>query len=184
MATTTTTTRRRLPEKKGFEAACLHFVRNYAGKNYLKALAKFISRETGVAYVIVGYPDSPQLNHAKSAVMLAKGKFVIDYGYDLQGTPCENVMGRNCCYYPSNIQQMFPLDLELRHFGIQSYIGMPVYGIGQKPIGMLVLMDSKTIGNPSEIEKGLIVLIPRTARELEIFLLDKARTETEAEAAE
>ena len=146
------------------------YVNGYKGKNFFKDLAKLLADSTGVCYVLVGYPCNPEMTQIRTAVLLAKGKFIEDYSYPLNGTPCENVVGRSCCYYPSNIQMMFPNDAELRHLGIESYIGLPVPGADGKPLGLIALMDTKLIQNPAEIEAGLKTLIPRVGKQLSKLL--------------
>lgn len=142
------------------------FAAGYKGKSFLKDVTRYLAEYTGVCYVLVGYPANAEMTQISAAVLYAKGNFIEDYSYPLSGTPCENVVGRSCCYYPSNIQKMFPNDEELKHLGIESYIGLPIPGPDGKPLGLVALMDSKLIQNPSQIEEGLKILKDKIAKEL------------------
>jgi hypothetical protein len=155
-----------LPDDQEYWEIWSSFIKNYKGRSLLKDLCKCISATTGVSYVLIGYPDNAEMSHIRTAVLYADGKFVNDYSYPLGGTPCENVVGRSCCYYPSNIQQMFPNDAELKHLGIESYIGLPVLASDGKPLGLIALMDKKLIQNPGKIEAGLKSIAPMVTREL------------------
>ena len=149
-----------------FAQECKKFAATYKGSNFFKSMAKLIAKHTGVTYVLVGFPLDGNFNRIRTAVLFAGGKFVEKYEYDLYGTPCENVIGRNCCYYPTNIKQMFPEDKELEHLNIDSYLGLPVFDTTNKAVGLVAIMDSKIITNPTSVEKGLNELTPRIAEEL------------------
>ncbi len=149
-----------------FALDCENFANSYRGKDFFPALARLIAEKTGVSYVLVGYPTGEDLSVIKTTVLYAAGKLVEGFEYSLYGTPCENVIGRNCCYYPSGIQQMFPGDKELKELGIESYLGLPVFDKNNKTAGLLVLMDNKLIKNAARLEKALQTLTPRIAREL------------------
>lgn len=152
--------------KSDFVSACEKFTNIKRSKNYFKDLALFLAKQTGVNYVLVGYPENSDMSRIKTSVLYAGGKFIDSYSYTLTGTHCENVMGRNCCYYPSNIQQMFPHDEELKTMSIESYIGLPIFTESNEPLGLLAMMDTKLIQNPKDIQAGLQILIDPIAKEL------------------
>lgn len=83
------------------------YVNNYAGDAFFADLAQRIASDAGVSYVLIGHllPEDP--SKIKTVVLVAKGKVVGNMTYSLYGTPCENVVGRNCCYFPSSVQKMF-----------------------------------------------------------------------------
>lgn len=166
---TKTTKHETQPVKLDFIPACEKFSKLKRGKNFFKDLATFLAEQTGVTYVLVGYPENSDMTRIKTSVLYAGGKFIDSYSYTLIGTPCENVIGRNCCYYPSNIQTMFPHDEELKTLSIESYIGLPLFSQNNHPVGLLALMDTKLIQNPKEIQEGLKHLVAPIAEELRKF---------------
>lgn len=145
---------------------CVTFTGLYRGDNYFNDLALFLAEKTGVEYVLIGYLENGQMNKVSTVALYAHGKLVNNMSYTLAGTPCENVMGRNCCYYPSGVQQMFPGDKELQELNIDSYIGAPLFDNDKNPLGIIVLMNSKKIGNAGIIEKALDAIASRTENEL------------------
>lgn len=167
METTTETQSSSCIKLDSFADECRKFAETYKGNQFFRAMARFIAKNTGVSYVLVGYPIQGDLNRIRTAVLYAGGKFVEKYEYDLYGTPCENVIGRNCCYYPTNIQNLFPEDKELENLNIDSYLGLPVFGSDEKPCGLLVVMDSQIIRHAGKVEEGLQALTQRVARELQ-----------------
>ncbi len=149
---------------------CASFASAYSGNNYFTDLAEFLAKETDVEYVLIGYLNNGHATTVTTAALFAHGKIVDNMVYSLAGTPCENVMGRNCCYYPVNVQQMFPNDKELQELNINSYIGAPLFDTEKNPLGIVVLMDSETIPNAGILEKALEAIAPRTEIELQLYL--------------
>jgi hypothetical protein len=56
-------------------------------------------------------------------VFLAKGQYVPDIQYPLVGSLCEYVVNEGFCAFPSRVQDQFPENQALRHFGVDSYAG-------------------------------------------------------------
>jgi hypothetical protein len=52
---------------------------------------------------------------------------------ELEGTPCENVVGKALCCYPDRIQERFPRDLFLSERGVESYVGTPLFDNQHRP---------------------------------------------------
>lgn len=145
---------------------CASFAKNYSSGQFFNDLALFLADKTGVEFVLIGHLENGQVNKVNTLALYAHGKLVDNMSYTLAGTPCENVMGRNCCYYPSGVQQMFPEDKELQDLNIDSYIGVPLFDSNKNPLGIIVLMHSRKITGAALIEKALSAVIPRTEMEL------------------
>lgn len=149
---------------------CLRFVEHYDGDDYFGDLALFIADKINVSFVLIGYL-LPENNHKiRTVVLVAKGAIVDNMTYSLYGTPCENVVGRNCCYFPSNVKKLFPDDKELQDLNIESYIGSPLFGESKQPLGLIVLMNETIIKNAASVEKALQVISTRTERALQKYV--------------
>ena len=96
-----------------------------------------------------------------------KGKIIENFEYDLKDTPCQNVLNRNICTYPDNLQKTFPKDYLLADMGVESYIGIPLFGEGKNPLGVLVILHSKPITNVGYMESIVKAFSVRVAAELE-----------------
>ena len=75
--------------------------------------------------------------------MWANGELVENFEYNLKDTPCEIVWRGKSCYYPNNIQKLFPKDKLLVEMGIESYLGVPLHDNEKKSGGLLVVMHNK-----------------------------------------
>ncbi len=150
--------------------SCREFITGYAGTNFLTDVSLFLAEQLGVSYVLIGHLLPGDTNKIKTVVLIAKGNVVDNMTYALYGTPCENVVGRNCCYFPAKVQALFPDDKELQDLNIESYIGSPLFRSTGEPLGLVVLMNETIIKNAQSVEKALAVLSPRVQEELAKYL--------------
>jgi len=136
------------------------FANNYSGYSFANDVAKKMADELHVDYVLVGVLTNPQQDQVKTVSLYSNGNFLPEMVYKLEGTPCENVIGRNICYYPLHIQELFPEDKELKDLNIESYVGAPLFDESRRPIGIIVLMHSKVIEDIQSVEAILKVITP------------------------
>ena len=55
--------------------------------------------------------------------------------YDLQGTPCQDVVRGNLCHHPAGVARAFPADRALAELGIESYLGVPLVAPDGRHLG-------------------------------------------------
>jgi PAS domain S-box-containing protein len=177
------TTFRDVTERKRTEDA-LSFVAQrgwLAGKeNFFEALVKYLGTTLGVEYAIVGrLTEDPGI--AETVALYARGAVVPNLRYRLQGTPCENVMGRRFCFYPQGIRQMFPEDTLLVEMGAESYSGLPLWDSAGQPIGLIAVLDSKPLRDEAQVSQILQFMAIRAAAELERERNDRTLRQSERE---
>ncbi len=133
---------------------------------FFDSLASFLSKKLEVTYVIVGQllPDKKTV---QTLSFVANGEVGSNVSYELRNTPCENVMGKNLCCFPSSIQQLFPHDLMLVDMHAESYIGIPLWDTKGNAIGLIALLDVNPIENSANIESILQIVAVRVAHEIE-----------------
>jgi len=136
------------------------------GQGFFDALVNFLGQTLGVDYVLVGkLHDAP--GWAETTALYAKGAVAANVRYKLAGSPCESVIGKNYCWYPEGIQQLFPEDDLLVEMGVESYAGIPLWDSGGAPLGLIVILDGKPLPDDSVVARLLQVVAPRAAAELE-----------------
>ena len=89
------------------------------------------------------------------------------FEYDLAGTPCENVVQRQLCFYPSGIQHMFPQDAMLAQMDAQGYAGVPLVDSGGRWLGLICALTRRPLANPKLAEALLKIFAIRASSELE-----------------
>jgi PAS domain S-box-containing protein len=164
-------------ERKVVEDA-LHFVagRGWArnSDSFLGALARYLAETFGVDYVDIAQVTEDEPDVAETVVLYAKGAIVPNMRYALRGTPCDNVMGKNLCCYPSGMQELFPDDALLREMKIESYVGLPLWDFEGKAIGLIAVMDGAPLNDTASIAGVLQLVATRAAAELERKRADEA----------
>ena len=156
--------------------------RGWAGSqvDFFPSLAKFLGEKLGVEYALVD-ELLPGGKRARTVGLYAAGEILPDLEYDLQGTPCENVMGKTLCWYSRGIQQLFPEDPMLQQMGAESYLGIPLWDSRGNPVGLIAVMGRKPIEDRDLAESVLQVVAVHCAHELERKRAEEAERRIQAE---
>jgi diguanylate cyclase (GGDEF)-like protein/PAS domain S-box-containing protein len=144
-----------------------HALSAVTGEEFFPRLVLDLTRALGLRYAFIGETVGESLDAVQTLAVCVGGRIVDNFRYTLAGTPCRHVVGRAPCQYPNNIQQQFPEDHLLQQMGIESYVGFPLFGSRNQPVGLLVAMDDKPMADPQTIESVLQICATRTAAELE-----------------
>jgi signal transduction histidine kinase len=167
----------------------LRFVaqRGWSGaETFLAALARYLGETFAVDYVVIDRLSEVP-GTAETVALYAKGAIVPNIRYCLAGTPCDNVVGKKLCYYPSGVQGLFPQDTLLVDMRVDSYIGVPLWDSAGICIGLIAMMDSKPFAEGAAMRSVLQIVATTAAAELQrehsLDTLLKANAELERFAA-
>lgn len=148
-----------------------------AGDAFFKSLVTFLAETLNTDYAFVGTLSDKDHTKVKTLALYALGQIVKNFEYNLTNAPCKQVVGKQLCFYPENVQQQFPEDTLLVDMGIQSYIGIPLFDSQKKPVGLLVAMDRKPMQD-NRLRRFLFRLSSvRAAYEIERIRAEKTLTE-------
>lgn len=142
-------------------------VSSLSGDDFFQQLVTNMAEMFDSDYAFIGLLDEKDPMLVNTYMVYAHGKIVPNMSYNLEGTPCKNVAGKKACAYPTNVQQLFPEDKLLVDMGVDSYIGIPLFAVDGKTIGLVVILDSKPMKNSSQMEEVLKIFAARTEAELE-----------------
>ena len=149
-----------------------------SGVPLFEGMVDFLGRRLGYAYVFIAQVDPEDPRQVSTLAVHAHGKLAGNISYRLPGTPCENVLERKVCFYPSGVQQAFPEDRLLQEMGVDSYAGTPLLDANENPIGILVLLDATSI-DPADIQSSLIQIVASRAQtEIERMRAETLRMST------
>jgi two-component system cell cycle sensor histidine kinase/response regulator CckA len=115
----------------------------------LEWIVEQLHRLTGIPYIFVGEMSGEDWDHVQTLELLTPEGRGENIEYDLRGTPCANVMGKTACIYPTSVADLFPNDELLRQMGVESYMGLPLFDPGGRPLGILALLDQKSWSDES-----------------------------------
>jgi PAS domain S-box-containing protein len=137
------------------------------GESFLRELVRHLATVLEARMVMIGelVPDSP--GRMRTVTACVDGRMVDGVEHDLAGTPCENVMTRQLCYYPSGVAQQFLPDKLPAEMGLESYLGAPLIGRGGQALGALVVLHNQPLRNPERAQTLLQFCAIRAAAELE-----------------
>lgn len=138
------------------------------GGVYFKHLAKFFIEEFKMTYCFIGtYNNS--LEQISSIVFMNKNEQLDDIVCNLENSPTEVLLKEHFCIFPKNVQTIFPDDVELKKYDVQSYVGMLLHNEKNVPVGAIVLMDDKPIDEKEQedMKQVLSIFTPRLRGECE-----------------
>ncbi|RIJ36908.1 hypothetical protein [Pontibacter oryzae] len=142
------------------------FVNSYQGDNFFYDTCLFINKMLDVKYVLIGKVVSDTYAEVKTLGFTKGSECQPEFRYKLQFTPCENVFFNHACFYPNDIQSMFPDDKELKLFNIESYMGIALSDQDENRLGLISLMHTTSFKNPALAEVFIAILVPRVEAEL------------------
>jgi urea transport system substrate-binding protein len=137
------------------------------GEEFFHLLVQYLAKALGVEYTFVGELLEPGHQRVRTIAICADGQTLENFDYDLEHTPCENVVQRGLCVYPHSLQEQFPLDLWLQEMGIESYLGTPLLDSTGRAVGLISVLGRSPIKDTTLMEKIMQIFAVRAAAELE-----------------
>ncbi|MCP4582286.1 MAG: PAS domain S-box protein [candidate division Zixibacteria bacterium] len=161
---------RDITERKRVDRA----IKNMAFGESLKFGGKFfdstviqLSEILKADYVLIGELIDRKFEQVSTLSFCADGKIMANFIYELKNTPCENVIGKRICSYPSNAADIFAEDHLLKQMGIEGYSGLPLFDSQGKPLGIIVALFRNELKDVNSVESILQLFSPRTTAEIE-----------------
>lgn len=135
------------------------------GEMFFRSLVEYLAKSLEVDFALVG--ELLEEDKVRTIAVYARGEFVENFEYDLEGTPCKEVIGNAMCSYPEGVREKFPQDEMLKQMGIESYIGTPLHDSAGHTLGIMIVMDGEPIDSAELAESMLRIFAIRAAAELE-----------------
>ena len=137
-------------------------------------------------YAMVGKLIDNSLQIKTECVLAGEGK-VANFGYELAGTPCEQVFDSNMVFVYRNVITRFPKDTILADMKAETYYGISLVDTQGKTVGILAVMDTGPHEQESWHEETLQVFAARIAVEMEradaLLKLERYNEELEDQVA-
>jgi PAS domain S-box-containing protein len=120
-----------------------------SGEEFFPGLVRHLAGHLGVRFALVSECLDATRNRVRVLAYWADGRLVPSFEYDVAGTTCEQVVkdGR-MCYFPANIQELFPREKALVAMKAYCYLGVPLLDGTECSIGHLFVMDDKPLADP------------------------------------
>ncbi len=111
------------------------------GEAYFRALVKHLARALGYRLALVGVLERGEVERIKTIAVWVGDDYAENFVYDLGGTPCENVISKQVCSYPVDVQRQFPSDELLVEMNIHAYLGAPIVSSADRALGLVAVLD-------------------------------------------
>jgi len=135
--------------------------------NLFTLIIQQLAISQGVRYALIAQIDSKNPSQVNTIAVWADNNIIDNFSYNLKGTPCSNVIKNDACFYPSDIQHLFPEDRLLEDMHAESYIGVPLKKDNGHVLGIIALLDDKPMIERPQTINLLNSLSVRTSIELE-----------------
>jgi PAS domain S-box-containing protein len=136
------------------------------GDDYFRELVQHLAEAVGSHHAFVSEFTPPQ--RIRTLAFWSHGRIVPNIEYDLPGTPCQEVIGGNFCFYPSGLQQRYP-ETEP---GIESYLGVPLKAKDGRILGHLCVLDEGPLPDDPARLSVFQIFAARAAAELDRIRLE------------
>ena len=135
--------------------------------NVLERSIRHLALAYGVKYAFYGTFTDDSRERVEIQSMWDGKSITRGYVYDLEGTPCADVVQGRANLIRKGVAERYPDDSALREWGIESYFGSRLKGLQNEVIGLIVIMDTRPLELPSWKRYLLRVFAARIGGELQ-----------------
>tara|TARA_R110002096_G_scaffold434311_2_gene655465 strand:- start:4446 stop:6488 length:2043 start_codon:yes stop_codon:yes gene_type:complete len=130
------------------------------GDNFFRRLVQNLSAATDVASAFIAeFTESK--SRVRALAFWSDGKFLENQAWDLEGTPCQDVVNGKLCHHPSGVSRLFPGEV-----GVESYLGVPLLDDRGEVIGHLAIFDKQPMPDGPRLLMLFRIFAARAAAEL------------------
>jgi PAS domain S-box-containing protein len=136
------------------------------GRSFFRALVKNLSQALGTHGALVA-EYLPEKERLRALAFWLGGKYVENYEYALAGTPCEAaIINKTYLHIPDKVVELFPKHLDLSKLGAVSYSGFPMMDSEDRVLGILAVVDTRTMSDSFRNLALFKIFATRAAAEL------------------
>jgi transcriptional regulator with GAF, ATPase, and Fis domain len=135
-----------------------------SGELFFRSLVQYLAVSLNVKLSFVAEFNAERTGAQTLAVWVGD-QHGSNFKFDLEGTPCKQILSGTILHFPDDVQQTFPTDSLLKKLDARSYLAIPLMDDTGVVVGHLAVVDDKAL----EAEE----------RELSIFHIFAARATAE-----
>jgi diguanylate cyclase (GGDEF)-like protein/PAS domain S-box-containing protein len=134
-------------------------------RDYVYSILHALYKSLGYKYAYISL-ISDNKNKASVCGIMDSGDYQLNIDYNLEDTPCEEVLHNGRVVYNRDFRNYFPNWSKSFLPQAESYIGITIKNENDKVIGLLAVADDKPINNSNLAENILSLAASRTSTEL------------------
>ena len=135
---------------------------SFSGSDFFNSLAEKIIITLGIRYAIITECTNEEKIRVRTLVYIDKNKFLKNFEYDLDGTPCEIVMTGKSYYCTNDLDKLFP-----KEAGVKAYFAVPIFLSDGEVVGHIAVFDSRPVKINEEKLNILKIFASRAGTEIE-----------------
>jgi PAS domain S-box-containing protein len=136
------------------------------GQAFFSTLVEYLAKAVGTRHAFIARFHEP--DKIQTLAYWSEGQIVQNIEYELSGTPCEEVIHGELCFYPSGVQAKYA-ETEP---GIESYLGVPLRSMDGRVLGHLCVFDEAPIPDEPRTLQVFKIFATRAAAELDRVALE------------
>lgn len=152
------------------------------GAEFFDSMAKQLAIVLSADAVLIGQLMTT-CKVVESLATVVDGELLEPFTYELENTPCRQVVGRDVCCFDDTMYR-FPKDKMIVDLSIQGYVGVPLYDKNSTPSGIIVAMWRKPIPETSFATAVIQMFAGRAGAEIDRLRLERRQAGLQARLAQ
>lgn len=136
------------------------------GDDFFQSLVIELSDILNCDYGLIAEVDK-ESSTANILALSADGKIVDNFSYSLVGTPCADVSNTGVCFFPKDVQDLYPDDHILKEINAEAFVGIGLVNSNNECIGLLEVLNRSPIEDSEFKESMLRIFGSRASAEIE-----------------
>jgi len=149
------------------------------GEDFFPAMVRQLAETLKADITLIGVLREPDRKSVDTVALCVDGEVIDNIDYELEGTPCSEVVGMGVCHFASDVAEQFPDDAMLADMGVEGYVGVPLHGSGPEPLGIMVALYREPVEDEQLASAVMLVFAARTAAEVERLSRERERRDME-----
>ena len=152
------------------------------GEPLLRVLTEHLAKSIGTRFAFLSEVVDQQATKLRLIALWSGEGFEESFEYDVDGTPCREVMRGAICLFPADVQEYFPDDVWLKEIAAECYLAVPLFSYAGDIIGHLGVIHDQSLDDASFAEHVVRAVAARASVELERVRLVRTLEKSERTA--
>ncbi|MBX3358714.1 MAG: PAS domain S-box protein [Phycisphaeraceae bacterium] len=148
------------------------------GQRFFNEAVRALAQALGVRWAYAGEVSS-DCTRVHLLAAWEDGKLQRPFSYDIEGTPCQQLLSGSLKFYRRGVTREFPQDQVLVKMGAEAYLGIPLVSAEGVTLGVLSAMNDRPLDESTQPEAVLQIMASRAASELDRLRAERAVTRSE-----
>ncbi|HEV2855495.1 MAG TPA: EAL domain-containing protein [Thermoanaerobaculia bacterium] len=144
------------------------------GADFVRSLVRHLAEALRMEYAFISEVADEAVTRVRLLALWEIDDYSPVFEYNLRGTPCEHVVGKQPSYHPAEVWRLFPEDRWIVETRIESYIAVPLFDRGGRPLGHMAVMSTQPLPEDLPAMSILKIFAARASAEIERKLAEEA----------